>query len=148
MVERSINVALAASGLVLLGPAALCFAVIVYLVDGRPVLVPDLWIDRRGRSITLSAFRTYRIRAASRGVDLPLPWLGWYLQRSGLEKLPRLWNILGKGKTLQGIYRFEGGRLTVCLPEGRQAEEGRTRPEDFGGGQGMSLFVLERIRDH
>jgi uncharacterized protein (TIGR03067 family) len=52
-----------------------------------------------------------------------------------------------KGKSLQGIYRFEGERLTVCLPEGRQAEEGRTRPEEFGGGQGMSLFVLERIED-
>src|SRR4051794_3629662 len=36
-----------------------------------------------------------------------------------------------KGKSMQGIYRLEGERLTVCLPEGRQAEEGRVRPEEF-----------------
>ena len=54
----------------------------------------------------------------------------------------------GKGKSLRGIYRLEGQRLTVCLPERKQAEEGRKRPEDFDGGQGMSLFVLERIKEN
>jgi hypothetical protein len=72
----------------------LSLAVLIYLVDGLPVLVPDPWTDRRGKSIRLSAFRTHRIGALPQGVGSRLPGIGWYLQMSGLEKMPRLWDIL------------------------------------------------------
>ena len=65
--KRSINFSVAAVGLVLVGPVALCLALLIYLVDGRPVLVLDPWIDRRGKSIMLTAFRTHRGQAFSRG---------------------------------------------------------------------------------
>jgi uncharacterized protein (TIGR03067 family) len=50
-----------------------------------------------------------------------------------------------KAKSFPGIYRLDGRRLTICLPEGKQAEEGRGRPETFEARQGMSLLILERV---
>jgi uncharacterized protein (TIGR03067 family) len=44
-----------------------------------------------------------------------------------------------KGKTLQGIYKLEDGKLTVCLRDEQAPEKGR--PKDFtaekGSDQGM-----------
>jgi uncharacterized protein (TIGR03067 family) len=52
-----------------------------------------------------------------------------------------------KGKTFRCIYKFEKDRLTICLPEGKQDEEDRPRPEAFEGGKGFSLIVLERVEE-
>jgi uncharacterized protein (TIGR03067 family) len=54
---------------------------------------------------------------------------------------------LKKGKTFRCIYKFEKDRLTICLPEGKQDEEDRPRPESFEGGKGFSLMVLERVEE-
>jgi uncharacterized protein (TIGR03067 family) len=55
----------------------------------------------------------------------------------------------GRGKTLKGIYKIEEGRLTICLPGGKKESPDLdlARPEEFGGGQGKSLIVLERSKD-
>ena len=103
-IKRSINVALASLALALVAPVLLSIALAICLVDGRPVLIPEHWIDRRGRPTTLSAFRTYRSRANLHGVRVPLPWIGWYLQRSGLDKLPRWWNILRGDCNLHALW--------------------------------------------
>lgn len=104
-IEKTIQVALAGLAVVLLGPLGLCLALLIYLVDGRPVLVSDMWTDRRGKSLTLSSFRTHQVRSFSGEVSPPLPWLGWYLQRSGLEKLPRLLDILAGRCELDALWR-------------------------------------------
>ena len=52
-----------------------------------------------------------------------------------------------KGKLFKCIYEFNGERLRICIPEGKQAENDRPRPVEFSGGQGMSLLVLERVKD-
>jgi uncharacterized protein (TIGR03067 family) len=39
-----------------------------------------------------------------------------------------------KGKTIECIYKIEGDRLTICLPEGRRESTGQPRPKEFGGG--------------
>jgi lipopolysaccharide/colanic/teichoic acid biosynthesis glycosyltransferase len=105
IIEQSISVSLAAVCLLFLGPLVLCLALLIYLVDGRPVLFPDPWTNRRGKAIMLSAFRTHRIRALPQGVGSPLPWVGWYLQMSGLEKLPRLWDILRGRCEIDSLWR-------------------------------------------
>jgi RNA polymerase sigma-70 factor (ECF subfamily) len=51
-----------------------------------------------------------------------------------------------KGKMFKCIYELKGEHLKICLPEGKQAEADRPRPEEFGGGKGLSLIVLERIK--
>jgi uncharacterized protein (TIGR03067 family) len=52
-----------------------------------------------------------------------------------------------KGKMFKCIYLLEGERLKICVPEGRRASVNPARPEEFSGGKGMSLMVLERIKD-
>jgi uncharacterized protein (TIGR03067 family) len=51
-----------------------------------------------------------------------------------------------KGKTLQGIYRIEGDRLTICVPCNPGVRE---RPTEFKAPSGSkcSLFVLKRIKE-
>src|SRR4051794_28453768 len=53
--KRLIVIGLACLTLVLLAPVLLFLAAAIYLMDGLPVLVPEDWIDRRGRSISLLA---------------------------------------------------------------------------------------------
>ena len=77
----------------ILAPVLLFLTVVIVLVDGRPVLVPEDWIDRRGRSITVIAFRTTQVRTKFHHDRMPLPYIGWYLRMSSLDKLPRWWNI-------------------------------------------------------
>lgn len=50
-----------------------------------------------------------------------------------------------KGKTFLCIYKLESDRLTICVPEGRGESTDPTRPKEFSGGSGRSLFVLERV---
>jgi lipopolysaccharide/colanic/teichoic acid biosynthesis glycosyltransferase len=104
IIKRSINVALASLALLLVAPSLLFLAAAIYLVDGRPVLIPERRIDRRGRLTSLAAFRTCRMRSTSHEVRTPLPWIGWYLQRSGLDKLPRWWNILRGDCNVDAIW--------------------------------------------
>ena len=53
----------------------------------------------------------------------------------------------GKVKTIRGIYRLDGDRLTACLAEGKQARPDAPRPERFEAVEGTSLIVLERVKD-
>lgn len=91
-IKRLIDIGLA--GLVLVAPVLLFLVAVIYLVDGRPVLVHEDRIDRRGRSITLLAFRTNHGRSHVPNDRMPMPYFGWYLRRSNLDKLPRCWNLL------------------------------------------------------
>jgi uncharacterized protein (TIGR03067 family) len=56
-------------------------------------------------------------------------------------------SVAGPGKTAEGIYKIEGERLMICLPGGKRESPGRPRPVEFSGGEGMSLLVLERIKE-
>ncbi len=93
-IKRSFDIGVAGLALMLLAPTMLFLAVAIYLADGRPVLVPEDRIDRRGRTMTLLAFRTDRASFNSHGDPTPIPWLGLPLRCSSLDKLPRLWNLL------------------------------------------------------
>lgn len=67
-------------------------------------------------------------------------------------KAPKRIDLVGldgpqKGKTMEGIYKLEGGRLTICVRD--LASAGKGRPTDFvtEAGSGLGLIVLERA-DH
>jgi len=108
IIKRLAEIALAFLGLVLLAPVSMFIALAIYSVDGRPVLIPEVWVDRHGRAATLLAFRTNRMSLASHGNPhwdpTPLPWVGQYLRRGGLEKLPRLWCLLRGDCNLDALW--------------------------------------------
>ena len=51
-----------------------------------------------------------------------------------------------KGKTLQGIYKLEDGKLTVCLRDEKAPEKGR--PKDFTADKGsnQAMITLEKVK--
>jgi lipopolysaccharide/colanic/teichoic acid biosynthesis glycosyltransferase len=105
IIERLIDIGAGSLGLVLLAPVLMFVAGVIYFVDGRPVLIPETWIDRRGRSITLLAFRTDRLSLDSHEHPMPLPWIGLFLRRSSIDKLPRWWNVL-RGDCHSDVFWF------------------------------------------
>jgi uncharacterized protein (TIGR03067 family) len=48
---------------------------------------------------------------------------------------------LDEGKILQGIYKMDGDRLTVCLPH-----LGKARPKEFAARPGFDLSVWKRVK--
>jgi uncharacterized protein (TIGR03067 family) len=48
-----------------------------------------------------------------------------------------------KGKTVRGIYRVEGAKLTICV-----GEPTKDRPREFGAPEGsdFTLFILEKMK--
>ncbi len=104
IMKRLINVGFASLGLVLLAPIFLFLAVAIYLVDGRPLISPEKWTDREGRLISLLAFRKNRVRLDPHLNQVVLPWIGEFLQKSGFDKLPRLWNILRGDCDLDAVW--------------------------------------------
>ncbi len=51
-----------------------------------------------------------------------------------------------KGKTVEGIYRLEDGRLTICLRDEKVPEKGR--PKEFTGEKGsdQGVITLEKVK--
>jgi uncharacterized protein (TIGR03067 family) len=61
------------------------------------------------------------------------------------SKKPRQFDVMVKGKTHEGIYRFlKGGKLTVCF----SYAEGDARPTEFKSPEGSKiiLVVLKRAK--
>ncbi len=118
-IKRLIDVVGAATGLVVLAPVFALVAVVVALVDGRPVLFRQRRVGRDGAGLTIWKFRTMVHDAEGRlgevaprnevrgpGFKLTddprLTRTGRFLRRSSLDELPQLWNILGGEMSLVG----------------------------------------------
>ncbi len=93
-------------------------------------------------------------RCVIRGKELTWVVTGRGEQKNSFEidpsKSPKAIDITpldeaAKGKKLQGIYKFEEGRLVICLPAPPAA--GKPRPEGFESGEDRGLYVLERIEN-
>jgi lipopolysaccharide/colanic/teichoic acid biosynthesis glycosyltransferase len=77
--KRLPEIMLASTAWVLLGPVIMAVALIVYSKVGPPILIKEAWIDHRGDTADVLVFRTG-----------PLA----FLRRTGLDKLPRLINVM------------------------------------------------------
>ncbi len=51
-----------------------------------------------------------------------------------------------KGKTVQGIYKLDKGRLTICLRDPDQAGKGRPTEFKTGKDSGVGLITLEPVQ--
>jgi lipopolysaccharide/colanic/teichoic acid biosynthesis glycosyltransferase len=103
------DVAVAASALVLLSPIFLLIALAVRLTDGGSVLYRQTRVGLRGRLFTILKFRTMQEDAERHlGPIWAVPGdprctpIGYYLRRFGLDELPQLWNVLRGDMSLAG----------------------------------------------
>ena len=117
--KRAIDIAGSIAGLVILAPCLLAVALLILLVDGRPVLFVQQRVGHRGRTFRLLKFRTMDRDAEERFPEvMPLSdtrgasfkmrddpritALGRLLRRSSIDELPQLWNVLRGEMSLVG----------------------------------------------
>ncbi|MFI1993597.1 sugar transferase [Actinoplanes sp. NPDC020271] len=129
VVQRAIDVAVAATGLVVLSPVMAGVAVAVGARLGRPVLFRQPRPGLHGRPFTLVKFRTMRDVDERRGLVSDgdrLTGLGRVLRTFSLDELPTLWNVLRGEMSLVGPRPLLMRYLDLYTPE--QARRHEVRP--------------------
>jgi lipopolysaccharide/colanic/teichoic acid biosynthesis glycosyltransferase len=138
--RRPFDVVAAAAGLVVLAPFMLAVAIAIRLGSPGPALFRQLRLGRDGRPFYLYKFRKFEDRADSgRAVTLKndprMTRIGRLLERTKLDELPQLWNILIGDMSLVGP-RPETLNFADCFREGYQRVLDYT-PGLFGPSQAM-----------
>lgn len=112
--KRLLDLAVALALSILLAPVLLALALLVLLLDGRPVFYVSERMKTPTQGFQLVKFRTMRTDAADRGVTGAdkagrITRLGAFLRRTRLDELPQLWNIV------KGDMSFVGPRPPLRL---------------------------------
>lgn len=107
--KRLLDLAVALPLAVLLAPVIAVLALVLLVLDGRPVFYISERMKTPTESFRLVKFRTMRPDAADSGVTGAdkagrITAMGAFLRRSRLDELPQLWNIL------RGDMSFVGPR--------------------------------------
>jgi lipopolysaccharide/colanic/teichoic acid biosynthesis glycosyltransferase len=106
MTKRSLDLAGAAAGLVVLSPLLLAIAGLNRLILGAPVLFRQERPGRAGKPFRLIKFRTMTSACGPDGELLPdgerLGRWGRFLRSTSLDELPELWNVLAGDMSLVG----------------------------------------------
>jgi lipopolysaccharide/colanic/teichoic acid biosynthesis glycosyltransferase len=117
--KRLLDLGLSALALVLLSPVLTAVALVVLVVDGRPILFRQERVGLHGRSFRVLKFRTMVPDAEDRLDDLleqneiqghafklsrdpRLSRSGSWLRRTSIDELPQLWNVLKGEMSLVG----------------------------------------------
>lgn len=106
LLKRGIDVALAATGLIVAAPVLALAAAAVRLTMGSPVLWRQERSGRGGRPFRLAKFRT--MRPPGRGEEGPdsdevrVTPVGRVLRATSIDELPSLWNVVAGQMSLVG----------------------------------------------
>lgn len=104
--KRQLDVIFAVATLIVLAPAMLAIALLIYATMGRPILFRQQRVGYRETIFTLFKFRTMSMATGADGLLLPeaerLTLVGRFLRLTSLDELPQLWNILRGEMSLIG----------------------------------------------
>jgi len=104
--KRSLDVCVAAVGLLLTAPALLTLAIAVKTRLGSPVFFVQTRPGLRGQPFRMVKFRTMTDARDAQGNALPdgarLTRFGRFLRSTSLDELPELWNVLTGDMSLVG----------------------------------------------
>ncbi len=141
MLKRSVDVALSLIGLIALSPVMLLIAVAIRCESPGPALFRQVRLGYRGREFELYKFRKFKDGPAAAGLavtlknDPRMTPIGRILERSKLDELPQLWNILIGDMSLVGP-RPETLDFAECFVGGFKLVH-EFRPGLFGPSQAM-----------
>jgi lipopolysaccharide/colanic/teichoic acid biosynthesis glycosyltransferase len=129
-VNRTLDVALAAAGLVLVSPLLGLAALATKLESGGPVLYRQTRVGRHGVDFEVLKLRTMVVGAEKIGAgyavdrgDPRITRVGRVLRRTSIDELPQLWNIL------RGDMSLIGPRPTLRYQVDQYDERQRRRLE-------------------
>lgn len=104
--KRTLDIAVSATGLMLLAPAMVVVAAAVRVALGSPVLFRQTRPGRNGAPFVLHKFRTMVDATSPDGSPLPdsarLTPFGALLRSTSLDELPQLWNVFRGEMSLVG----------------------------------------------
>lgn len=135
--KRLLDIAIAASALVMFGPILAFLTAIIRIHLGHPVFFRQVRPGLCGVPFTLLKFRTMSELRTSDGVFLPdgerMTRLGRLLRSTSLDELPELWNVLRGEMSLVGPRPLLTQYLDRYTPE--QARRHAVRPGLTGWAQ-------------
>jgi exopolysaccharide production protein ExoY len=109
--KRALDIVIAGATLILLAPLLLVAAQLVLVTMGAPVLRTQTRIGFGGRS-----FGCYRFRTSHEPGERPTE-LGLLLERSGIDKLPQLFNVLKGEMSCVGPQPLVAEELSRQAPD-------------------------------
>ena len=159
-IKRSVDVCLAALGLVVAAPALLTLAIAVKTRLGSPVFFVQTRPGFRGRPFRMVKFRTMTDARDAHGNQLPdgvrLTRFGRFLRSTSLDELPELWNVLTGDMSLVGPRPLLTEYLDLYSPAQRRRHDvrpGITGLAQINGRNALTwdekfAFDLEYVRSH
>ncbi len=128
--NRALDVAAAAAGLVVASPLLAAAAVAIKLEDGGSVLFRQRRVGKDGADFELLKLRTMVVGAEQKGAgyavdtgDARITRVGRLLRKTSVDELPQLWNVL------RGDMSLIGPRPTLRYQVERYTERQRRRLE-------------------
>ena len=141
--KRTFDLAVSASGLVVLAPVLAVLAAAIRLAMREKALFKQERPGYLGRPFTLLKFRTMRTASDRGGHTLPdrqrLTAIGRFLRSASLDELPELWNVLKGDMSLVGPRPAVPGEVENY--KGWQRRRLRMRP-------GLTCLWAVEGRDH
>jgi len=120
---RTVDLFVAAVGLILIAPILVVTSFAILLESGRPVFFSQLRLGRSGRAFRIYKFRKFFNGCGKTGPrvtiknDCRMTRLGRLLERTKLDELPQLWNVLRGDMSIVGP-RPESLELAECFTVG------------------------------
>ena len=138
--KRVIDVLFAAGALIITAPLQLILALCIKLSDGGPILYRQTRLGINGEEFSVMRFRTMRHDAPAAKHQStnqsPVVWadkrmttVGRFLEVTGLNEIPQLWNILRGDMSIVGPrprFDWESDRFGSALPTVERVKGGLT----------------------
>ena len=144
--NRTLDVAIAGTGLALTSPLLALAALAVKLGDGGPVLFKQTRVGKDGNDFELLKLRTMVVGAETKGAgyavdrgDSRITRVGGFLRRTSLDELPQLWNVV------RGDMSVIGPRPTLRYQVEKYSERQRKTARRPAGDHGLGADPRPRI---
>ena len=87
--------------ILIFSPMIMVISLLIYVIDGRPIIFKQYRIGLRGKKFKILKFRTMS-EVTYKNEELRLTFLGKILRRTSLDELPQFINVINKDMSLVG----------------------------------------------